>query len=460
MVFSSLVFLFLFLPVTLVLYYLLPKKARNSALLLMNLIFYGYGEPVYLLLMIASILVNFFLGIWVSYSSNKITRKILLIFAVLVNISALGWYKYAGLVLDTLRGFGVFSEIPVVEILLPIGISFYTFQAMSYVIDVYNGQCSASRNLIDFAAYISLFPQLIAGPIVRYSDVALQLRDRSETMEKFSWGVKLFCIGLAKKVLLANQFAILWEQVSVDPVAAGTLWSWAGIIAYSLQIYFDFGGYSDMARGLGAMFGFDFCINFDYPYLSRSITEFWRRWHISLSSWFRDYVYIPLGGSKKGAIRTAVNLMIVWMLTGFWHGAGWNFLFWGFYYGVLLLIEKFLLRSSLSKLPVFLQRAYTLLLVLIGWIFFACVDFTGAWTYLRVMFSCADGFAATQLLPWLPVCAAGFIASTPLVKRCWNKCTAMNIMPWIEVFLCLVILVLCTANLVSGSYNPFLYFRF
>lgn len=460
MVFSGLVFLFLFLPITLLLYYLSPKKIRNVVLLVMNLIFYGYGEPVFLLLMIGSIAANYTLGRMVHSACRQWMKKTLLIFSVVLNLSALAWFKYAGLFIDTLREVGVFRDLTSMKILLPVGISFYTFQAMSYVIDVYRGQCKASKNIVDFATYISLFPQLIAGPIVRYSDVALQLQHRDETIEKFSWGVKMFCVGLAKKVLLANQFALLWNVVSADPQLAGTLWAWAGIVAFSLQIYFDFAGYSDMARGLGAMFGFDFCINFDYPYISKSITEFWRRWHISLSTWFRDYVYIPLGGSRKGSVRTAVNLMIVWMLTGFWHGAGWNFLFWGFYYGVLLVLEKFVLNRWLEYCPVTIKRVYTLLLAVCGWVFFACNDFSAVVSYFNAMFVFEGGLPALQLLPWLPLLIIGIFASLPAMSKLWHRWERCRILPFVEALLCLFSLVLSTASLVSGSYNPFLYFRF
>ena len=354
MVFSSLPFLFLFLTVVLLVSHLLPFKFRNFFLLLANLVFYAYGEPVYVLIMIASILVNFFAGV--------------------LNLAALGVFKYAGLFVDTLRGIPAFSSLPEVNIALPIGISFYTFQAVSYLIDVYWDDCEASHNFVNFACYISLFPQLIAGPIVRYRDVNEQLVSRHETPTLFNSGVRLFMVGMAKKVLLANQFGMLWESVSADPVAAGAIGAWVGACAYTLQIYFDFAGYSDMARGLGRMLGFEFCINFNYPYISKSVTEFWRRWHISLSTWFRDYVYIPLGGNRCGKIRQCVNILVVWALTGFWHGAGWNFLFWGFYYGILLLIEKLVLGKYIRRLPAPVQHLYTMVIVVIGWVFFASPD--------------------------------------------------------------------------------------
>ena len=460
MEFSSLVFLFLFLPAALLLHFLSPKKLRNPILLILNLLFYGYGEPRYILLMVGSIVGNFLFALFIDHAERKVFRRCTMITAVTVNLLSLGWFKYAGLFTETLQTVPIFSGLPVVSVVLPIGISFYTFQAMSYVIDVYRRDHVPSRNIVDFATYISLFPQLIAGPIVRYSDVASQLRERNITMEKFSWGVRMFCIGLAKKVLLANQFALLWEQVSVDPLSMGTIWSWCAIAAYSMQIYFDFSGYSDMARGLGAMFGFDFCVNFEYPYISRSITEFWRRWHMSLSTWFRDYVYIPLGGSKCGTVKMIRNLMIVWMLTGFWHGAGWNFLFWGFYYGVLLVLEKFVFRRLLKKLPALVGHLITLILVMIGWVFFACVDLDAAWQYLRTMFIPSSGTSYVQLVSWLPLTLIGLLACTPFVSGCWKKNADKIAFQFMEMLLCLLALILCAGSLASGAYNPFIYFRF
>jgi alginate O-acetyltransferase complex protein AlgI len=410
--------------------------------------------------MLASITANYLMGIAVERSSAQKIKKLILVLAVICNLAALGWFKYAGLMADTLRLLPAFSAIPAVSVVLPIGISFYTFQAMSYVVDVYRGDCNATKNYIDFAAYISLFPQLIAGPIVRYCDVAEQLQHRTITAEKFSWGVRMFCIGIAKKVLLANQFALLWETVSQDPMASGTLACWFGIAAYTLQIYFDFGGYSDMARGLGAMLGFDFCINFDYPYISRSITEFWRRWHISLSSWFRDYVYIPLGGSRKGQGRTACNLLIVWMLTGFWHGAGWNFLLWGLYYGLLLLLEKFVLRSLLDRVPQFFRWLYTILLVMIGWVFFASSDLSASIGFLHGLFSLSPTSNSAALWGWVPLLCIGAVAATPVFSGLWKKWEGTSIAAVVETVLCLLAMVFAVASLVSGSYNPFLYFRF
>ena len=453
MVFSSLPFLFLFLTVVLLVSHILPFRFRNFFLLLANLVFYAYGEPVYVLIMIGSILVNFFAGLLMDKQSTQGRRRAVLVVGIVLNLAALGVFKYAGLFVSTLREIPGLSSLPEVDIALPIGISFYTFQAVSYLIDVYWDDCAASHNLINFASYISLFPQLIAGPIVRYKDVNEQLVSRRETPTLFNSGVRLFVVGLAKKVLLANQFGMLWDAMSADP---------AGACAYTLQIYFDFAGYSDMARGLGRMLGFEFCINFNYPYISKSVTEFWRRWHISLSTWFRDYVYIPLGGNRCGKLRQCVNILVVWALTGFWHGAGWNFLFWGFYYGVLLLLEKLLLGKYIRRLPAVFQHLYAMVIVIIGWVFFASPDLSTALAYLQVMFSFSPGTmgGASLVMPWLGMAVIGVVAATPLAKNLWEKLQGKKAMPLVEGALCLAALLLCTASLVSDSYNPFLYFRF
>ena len=462
MVFSSLPFLFLFLTVVLLVSHLLPFKFRNFFLLLANLVFYAYGEPIYVLIMIGSILVNYICGILMGKQPTQGRKRAVLIVGIVLNLAALGVFKYAGLFVGTFKDLTGISTIPDVNIALPIGISFYTFQAVSYLIDVYWQDCEASHNFVNFACYISLFPQLIAGPIVRYVDVNEQLVSRKETPTLFNSGVRLFMVGMAKKVLLANQFGMLWDTMSADPVAAGALGAWCGAIAYSLQLYFDFSGYSDMARGLGRMLGFEFCINFNYPYISKSVTEFWRRWHISLSSWFRDYVYIPLGGNRCGKVRQCVNIFVVWGLTGFWHGAGWNFLFWGLYYGVLLLLEKLVLGKYLKKLPAPIQHIYTLVIVVIGWVYFASPDLSTALAYLQVMFSFSPGTmgGASAVLPWLGMGIIGFVASTPLAMKTWEKIKDKPFMPLVEGVLCLAALLLCTASLVSDSYNPFLYFRF
>ena len=460
MVFSSIPFLFLFLPAVLLLCAAVPRRWRNCALLPANLLFYAYGEPVYVLLMLASIAVNYGLGLAIGHPGGQSRKKPLLVLGVALNLLGLLVFKYAGLLTGTLAALFPGAGLPVLSPDLPIGISFYTFQAMSYVIDVYRGACRAERSLVGFAAYISLFPQLIAGPIVRYSDIREQLRGDAPCRLTVHGGVRLFVIGLAKKVLLANPLGLLWAETAADPAAAGTLCAWMGLAAYSLQLYFDFSGYSDMARGLGALLGFDFCVNFDYPYLSRSVTEFWRRWHISLSGWFRDYVYIPLGGSRRGTGRACLNLLITWALTGLWHGAGWNFLAWGVYYGALLMAEKYLFPRLPLRLPGALRRVLTLLAVMLGWLLFASDSFGAALRYLGVLFSLTGGTVTGGALSWVPLGLMACVAATPLGARLWARLEKRRRSAVPETALALAALILCTACLVSESYNPFLYFRF
>ena len=462
MVFSSLPFLFLFLTVVLLVSHILPFRFRNFFLLLANLVFYAYGEPVYVLIMIGSILVNFFAGLLMDKQSTQGRRRAVLVVGIVLNLAALGVFKYAGLFVSTLREIPGLSSLPEVDIALPIGISFYTFQAVSYLIDVYWDDCAASHNLINFASYISLFPQLIAGPIVRYKDVNEQLVSRRETPTLFNSGVRLFVVGLAKKVLLANQFGMLWDAMSADPVAAGALGAWAGACAYTLQIYFDFAGYSDMARGLGRMLGFEFCINFNYPYISKSVTEFWRRWHISLSTWFRDYVYIPLGGQPVRQAPPVCQHSGGMGPDGLLARRGVELPVLGFYYGVLLLLEKLLLGKYIRRLPAVFQHLYAMVIVIIGWVFFASPDLSTALAYLQVMFSFSPGTmgGASLVMPWLGMAVIGVVAATPLAKNLWEKLQGKKAMPLVEGALCLAALLLCTASLVSDSYNPFLYFRF
>ncbi|MBQ8107821.1 MAG: MBOAT family protein, partial [Ruminococcus sp.] len=379
MLFSSTTFLFAFLPVVLITYFIVPRVCRNAVLFVFSLVFYAWGEPVYVLLMIASTIVAYITGLLAD--SKRVKKRGLnltaMLFAVVWNMGLLLFFKYTDFFINTANSaFG--TDIKTLGLALPIGISFYSFQTLSYVIDVYKGDVDSQKNFLDLATYVALFPQLIAGPIVRYKDVAAQLKERHETLEKFSQGVKRFCVGLGKKVILANAIGELYDTIAAAPKGQLSVCaSWLGIIAFTFQIFFDFAGYSDMAIGLGKMFGFDFLENFNYPYISDSITEFWRRWHISLSSWFRDYVYIPLGGNRKGKARQCVNIMIVWFLTGFWHGANWNFMMWGVYFGVILLLEKNFLLKALGKAPKSVRHIYALLLIVIGWGIFAFED-TGA----------------------------------------------------------------------------------
>ena len=465
MVFSSLLFLFLYLPIVLILYYVCPRRWRNLLLFVVNLIFYGWGEPVYVTLMIFSTIVDYTCGWFINKYRHKDDRKakVFLVASMVINLSLLGFFKYAGFITDTLN-YLPFLNIPSLKVPLPIGISFYTFQTMSYSIDVYRGDAPVQKNIITFGTYVSLFPQLIAGPIVRYKDVAYQLDHRRETLDDFTKGVCIFCVGLAKKVLIANQMGALWDSMQATGENNGWLGSWVGIIAYTFQIYFDFSGYSDMACGLGNMFGFEFLKNFNYPYISKSITEFWRRWHISLGTWFREYVYIPLGGNRKGVPRQMLNLLIVWFLTGLWHGASFNFIFWGLYFGLLLVLEKFVLKKWLDKAPAFIQHTYSLFFIIIGWVLFYFTDLSQMGAFFASMFSfggtAISHDAGVLAISYLPMLIVAAVASTPLATNLYKKVADTKAAPLLKTLFCIVVLGLCTALLVSQSYNPFLYFRF
>lgn len=464
MVFSSLVFLFAYLPITLLIYYLVPRQGRNIFLFIINLVFYGWGEPKLVLLMVFNIFFNYMGGWFIDkYRQDAKKKKLFLILTCILDIGILAVFKYTGMITETLNLLP-FLNIPTLEISLPIGISFYTFQTMSYVIDVYRDDAPVSKNFINFGTYVALFPQLIAGPIVRYKDVAYQLTHRRETLDQFTTGVKLFMVGLGKKVLIANQMGNLTTSVFATTDENGVLGTWIGIIAYTFQIYFDFSGYSDMACGLGNMLGFEFLKNFNYPYISKSITEFWRRWHISLSTWFKEYVYIPLGGNRKGTKRQIINLLIVWGLTGLWHGASWNFLLWGLYFGLLLILEKFVLKKLLDKLPSVIQHIYALFFVIIGWGIFYFTDIKQLGSFFADLFNFSNGIigsqALTLLLSYLPILIVAAIASTPLGSKIYNRFKEKKFI-WIPEFLfCVIILAISTASLVNQSYNPFLYFRF
>ena len=464
MVFSSLTFLFFYLPVVLVMYFAAPLHWRNVVLLIVSLFFYGWGEPVYITIMVVSILIDYSHGLLVEkYRDNDKKARRFVAQSVVFNLLLLGFFKYYDFFAANLSLIpGV--QIPQLGLSLPIGISFFTFQTMSYTIDVYRRDAPVQRNLLTFGTFVTMFPQLIAGPIVKYKTVARELNERTHGPEEFASGVQLFVIGLAKKVLLANSIGALWEtslaaQLSGTMTVAG---GWLGLAAYSFQIYFDFSGYSDMAIGLGRMFGFHFEQNFDHPYLSSSVTEFWRRWHMSLTSWFREYVYIPLGGNRGGTARTLRNIVIVWFLTGFWHGAGWNFILWGLYFAVWLILEKFLLKGVLFKTPAWVKHLYTLVVVAVGWGIFAIEDMGRCLAYLSTCFgngalwSAADIYALRSYALTLIVLA---LASTLLGKRVWGALSARLRQALFPVLM-VGALVLCTAYLVDGSYNPFLYFRF
>lgn len=464
MVFSSLVFLFAYLVITLLIYYITPRRFRNLFLFFINLVFYGWGEPKLVLLMVFNIFFNYLGGYLVDkFRRDEKKKKLFLILTIVLDIGILAVFKYTGMIADTLNMLP-FLNIPDLQISLPIGISFYTFQTMSYVIDVYRDDAPVSKSFINFGTYVALFPQLIAGPIVRYRDVAYQLEHRRETLDRFTKGVRLFAVGLGKKVLIANQMGTLTTAMFSNTDKNGVLGTWVGILAYAFQIYFDFSGYSDMACGLGNMFGFEFLKNFNYPYISTSITDFWRRWHISLSTWFKEYVYIPLGGNRKGIPRQIINLMIVWGLTGLWHGASYNFIFWGLYYGILLIFEKFVLKRFLDKLPSFVQHLYTIIIVLIGWGLFYFTDVNQLFGFMGDLFNVSNGaFSEASLnltLSYLPLLVAAGIASTPLAKNLYEKVADKKYIWIAETVFVAAVLVISTASLVNQSYNPFLYFRF
>ena len=495
MIFSSLTFLLIFLPITLFLYYIVPYRLKNAALLLCSLIFYAWGEPIYIVLMLYSILANYVCGLLMD--NHPHSRKQILIFGILINLFLLGFFKYAGFLTDSFnRIFGQLGlTLPTREIALPIGISFYTFQALSYLIDLYRGKFPVQRSLTRFALYITMFPQLIAGPIVRYESIAAELESRKLSLARFGKGSMQFIEGLAMKVLLANQIGMIADEVraltNVSPavlsnslaVSSGslsTITAWIGSLSYFFQIYFDFAGYSLMAIGLGHMLGFTFIKNFDHPYLAVSVTEFWRRWHISLGTWFREYVYIPLGGNRVGTIRHICNILIVWMLTGLWHGAAWNFVLWGLYYGVLLLLEKYVI--SRLHLPKILGWLYTTVLVIIGWVFFSGESLEQSVTILGAMFGITTPAVSTvgaSLVSSIPtghvffdqaaryylstgwrtllICA---VFATPLPGLLRDRLLRSG---WGRIILTLIylaLLALAIMYLVVQNYNPFLYFRF
>lgn len=463
MLFSSLFFIFIYLPIVLLLYYLCPMKWRNLVLFILNFVFYGWGEPVYILLMLFSIALNYFCGLLVyKHLDNKLKAKRILIICIISNLALLCFFKYYDLFAQTL------SLIPGVSIAtlglsLPIGISFYTFQTMSYTIDVYRGDAEATTSFVDFGTFVALFPQLIAGPIIRYKDIADQLKCRIHDIDKFASGIRRFIIGLGKKVLIANNIGMLWD-IYLGSSELSMLGSWLGIIAFSMQIYFDFSGYSDMAIGLGKMLGLEFLENFNYPYISKSVTEFWHRWHISLGTWFRDYLYIPLGGNRYGICRQVFNIFAVWALTGFWHGASWNFLLWGIYYGVFLTIEKVFLLKKLERIPSGISHIYALLVAVFGWVLFSVENISLAGEYYKAMFGLGSGgFVSTADLYYLKnyavILIIGAFACMPIGKKLYNR-IAPKIQGVLSPVVIVLVLIFSTAYLVDSSYNPFLYFKF
>ena len=458
--FAGLVFLYFFLPSVLLGYYELPRRWRNPFLLGANLVFYGWGEPWFLPVILATAALNWYIGRQIAAYTAPRRRRIWLLTALILDIGLLVVFKYAGFLLEALGLGGLLpGTLP-----LPLGISFYTFQVISYVVDVYRGTVPAERSQVCFAAYMTFFPQLIAGPIVRYDELCDQLTGREETWNKMANGFCLLMIGLGKKMLLANPMGELWQALSAQPEGIGLLGAWAGAAAFALQIYFDFSGYSDMARGLGRLFGFELPVNFRYPYAADSIREFWRRWHITLSGWFRDYVYIPLGGSRGSTGRTVCNLLIVWVLTGLWHGAAWNFVLWGLYYFVLLTVERLIGTARLQRVPRPLRHIGTMVLVVFGWVLFAVEDFTALGAYLRAMLSPADGWIGTQaavtVSAYLPLLLCAAFASLPFAGRWVRQYSGSAWMRWGVTAGCLLLCAAGTAALAAQSYNPFLYFRF
>lgn len=473
MVFSSAVFLFVFFPLTLILYFMVGRSGdeekdiakKNLILCLASLIFYAWGEPVYIVLMCLSIFFNYHLGLDMeSHRNSSRKMKALLIFGVCFNLFMLGFFKYAGFIVSNLNSlFGTAIEFEGLP--LPVGISFYTFQILSYVIDVYRGQVRAQTKIVSFAAYISMFPQLIAGPIVQYSDIEKQLSHRTVTIDNFYEGIIYFIRGLGKKVLFANTIGAVYSDIISQGISdTSVVTAWICIICYTLQIYFDFSGYSDMAVGLGKMFGFEFVQNFNFPYKAVSITDFWRRWHISLSSWFRDYVYIPLGGNRKGTLRTIFNIFVVWSLTGLWHGAAWNFIAWGMFYGVLLILEKYVLKNILERVPVIFRHIGTLIVVMIGWVFFSSENMTQATDFIGALIGFGNGsFIDSQAMYLLSENAFPIFAMSLSAVGVFEMISTREETRVYKALKCvvyLVIFILCITFLVSETYNPFLYFRF
>ncbi len=459
MVFSSLTFLIIFMLATLALYFAVPFKAKNIVLLICSLVFYAWGEPIYIVLILYSIVFNYLFGrLMDSFEGGK--RRFALVFAIIMNLAILFYFKYAAFAVHTFNRIA-HTSFSVRELALPIGVSFYTFQALSYIIDLYRKKFQAQKNFFNFSLYIIMFPQLIAGPIVRYESIEAQLTNREISLEKFGQGSVRFLYGLAKKVLIANAMGAVFDSVHGLNGNVAVTTAWMGAIAYTFQIYFDFSGYSDMAIGLGKMLGFDYCENFDHPYVAGSVTDFWHRWHISLSTWFKEYVYIPLGGNKKGPVRHIINMLIVWLLTGLWHGAAWNFVLWGVYYGVLLCIEKYgILR--IKKLPKWILHIYTGVAVIIGWVIFSSDSLQNVWTILQSMFygTLWDAGALYLLRTNWPMLVLAGLFSTSLPLLCNQKLLTKVPGRVLMLLWNIGLLFLCILTLVTENYNPFLYFQF
>ena len=466
MVFSSITFLFYFLPLVLFCYYLVPYKLKNFILLIFSLIFYAYGEPIYIFIMLFSCVVDYINALIIDKYRNTYKAKLALIFSIIINLSLLAFFKYSDFFISIVNSLTNYN-IPLLNITLPIGISFYTFQTMSYTIDVYRNEAPIQKNIFSLSAFVTLFPQLVAGPIVRYSDVSYDLNHRIHNFDKFYDGVYRFIIGLCKKVILANNLGVIWYSIKATPYDTLSLaTSWLGIICFTLQIYFDFSGYSDMAIGLGKIFGFDFLENFNFPYISKSITEFWRRWHISLGSFFRDYVYIPLGGNRK---RQLLNIFVVWFLTGFWHGASWNFIIWGLYFGTIVYLEKRILFKLTKKVPDIIKWLFTMILVVFGWAIFYYVDFDSLIIFSKSLFGLNNNplYSNTLSITFMNniiFILISIVASTPVPSKVFNILKNKKILTidldYIQIVFNIVLIFCSISLLVGESYNPFLYYRF
>ena len=461
MLFSSVTFLYYFLPAVLILYFLAPWKLKNAVLLIFSLAFYGWGEPKLLFLMIFTILMFYFCGLMIGRSESQKAKKFWLTVSIVISVGLLGLFKYADFFIDSFNAVTGLS-VPLLRLALPVGISFYTFQSLSYTIDVYRGNVPAQKNPISFGAYVALFPQLIAGPIVRYVDVARELNERTHSWEDFCLGLRRFLVGLGKKILIADNFALLMK-IFRESEGKSVLFYWLYAVAFMLNIYFDFSGYSDMAIGLGRICGFRFIENFNYPYLSKSVTEFWRRWHMSLGSWFRDYIYIPMGGNRVSKAKWVFNILTVWMLTGLWHGAAWNFVLWGLLFGILLMIEKWV--PALQKLPDWLRHGYVLLIVCLSFVLFNAESLSQAVSDMGGMFGLmGDPLVNAESLYYLrsyaPLFVMGIVGATPVVRDTARKIGEKPCGAVLEIGMMAALLIACSAYLVDGSFSPFLYFRF
>lgn len=466
MLFSSITFLYYFLPSVLILYFIVPKKLKNTVLLLSSLFFYGWGEPKYLILMVASIIIGFFSGLLIEATSKKSLKKLILVISVVINVGFLGFFKYSNFFIENFNAVTGLS-VKLLNVALPIGISFYTFQILSYTVDVFRGTVKPQKNFINLATYISMFPQLIAGPIVRYSDIEPLLNDRKLTFSKTAIGLRRFVIGLAKKILIANALGELCADFKASNDKA-VLFYWLYAVAYALQVYFDFSGYSDMAIGLGKILGFEFMENFNYPFISKSATEFWRRWHVSLGSWFRDYVYIPMGGNRVGSLKRIFNIFVVWFLTGFWHGAEWSFIIWGLFFAVVLILEKTFILKLIEKKKI-ISRIYLIFIVLISFVIFDSVNLNDAIICIKSMFGFSNiPIISNELIYYFKnnfiILIIAIIGATPLIKNVFNKLLLKEkiskVINVLEPIVLILIIILCTSYLIDGSFNPFLYFRF